>query len=463
MEALKDNYLVRWHARFFSFLVIGCGVGIVIVYGILDLKFKALASDIGKMEPWSEILDTIDSAGVLFRNQRLLMFWYTMLLLVFWVQSFAQQPRLAVLLQTLYLAGQDILHFLLIFLVVFFNFVVGGHILFGTKLKAWSTLLRSVSTTFQALMGTFDFAAMHRIAPISATCWFWMFIVTMTLLLFNLLIAIMLEHYNTMCKRVGYTSSLWEQVVEGTSDLIFYLRNYGLPLLWRKIRRKEAYDLDEVVSLKEISKRAKTQIKVNRSVLKGGFVAMRIMHRVSNLGRCLKNDMQASNVPEEKDSDSDEDSDESEKKEPVSPKTLADSKVPFDFDELKICEAQTQRIVDQVHAFKKRTRGTFEEKQLDIVAGFTENVAMQVNALQDVMDVLEDDAEDRVKDVTRMVEAIEKVINDSETDLNEFMKLIADLRKDVKKELLKSRASANSVNVSSLSIADGKADEKKSP
>ena len=39
-----------------------------------------------------------------------------------------------------------------------------------------------------------------------------MFIVTMTLLLFNLLIAIMLEHYNTMCKRVGYTSSLWEQV-----------------------------------------------------------------------------------------------------------------------------------------------------------------------------------------------------------------------------------------------------------
>ena len=43
----------------------------------------------------------------------------------------------------------------------------------------------------------------------------------------------------------------------------------------------------------------------------------------------------------------------------------------------------------------------------------------QVNALQDVMDVLEDDAEDRVKDVTRMVEAIEKVINDSETDLNE--------------------------------------------
>ena len=43
----------------------------------------------------------------------------------------------------------------------------------------------------------------------------------------------------------------------------------------------------------------------------------------------------------------------------------------------------------------------------------------QVNALQDVMDVLEDDAEDRVKDVTRMVQAIEKVINDSETDLNE--------------------------------------------
>merc|ERR1719359_2092548 len=124
-----------------------------------------------------------------------------MLLLVFWIQSFSEQPKLAVLLQTLVLAGQDILHFLLIFLVVFFNFVVGGHILFGTKLRLWATLLRSVSTTFQALMGTFDFASMHDIAPVSATCWFWLFIVAMSLLLFNLLIAIMLEHYNTMCKR----------------------------------------------------------------------------------------------------------------------------------------------------------------------------------------------------------------------------------------------------------------------
>ena len=54
----------------------------------------------------------------LYRYHRMGCFWYSMLLLMYWVQSFAQQPRLAVILQTLILAGQDILHFLLIFVVI---------------------------------------------------------------------------------------------------------------------------------------------------------------------------------------------------------------------------------------------------------------------------------------------------------------------------------------------------------
>jgi hypothetical protein len=432
-QALRENYCIRLPKRMFAWMVILGGFGILLMYYILDSRFATLAGSVAGSEDWTAILADMLDAIFLYRYHRMGCFWYSMLLLMYWVQSFAQQPRLAVILQTLILAGQDILHFLLIFVVIFFNFVVGGHILFGTKLPEWSTLLLSVSATFRALMGSFDYAALYRIAPVAASCWFWLFIVTMSLLLFNLLIAILLEHYQTMCKRTGYTNSLFQQLWESFTDVLFWLQLDFLPRTWRKIRRKEHDDIPHVSSVLEVIEMGKMVCALHGVRIqepKMGFVDLRLGHKISGLGRSLqaagKSEQEATKAGDDPDTHGE-----------VMNSAMKDREgtEEFDFDELAICPEQRERVMKQVQDYRVNIKSAYEEVQLDIVAGFSENVAIQVKLLKQIMAALEDECEESVIDVTNKIEAIEQVLDEGFTELNLFGGVLAELKKTVKRSL----------------------------
>jgi hypothetical protein len=431
-EAIKDNYCTMWPKRTFAWMVILGGFVALLMYHILDARFATLAGRIADSGDWRVILDEMLDAIFLYRYHRMGLFWYSMLLLAYWVQSFIQQPRLAVLLQTLALAGQDILHFLLIFMVIFFNFVVGGHILFGTKLPEWSTLLLSVSSTFRALMGSFDYAALYQIAPVAASCWFWLFIITMSLLLFNLLIAIMLEHYQTMCKRTGFTNSLFQQVWESFTDVLFWLRHDVFPRCIRRIRRKEHDDIPRVVSVLEVIEMGKmicSQHDVRITKPKMGFVDLRIGHKIEGLGRSL--------TREQTDSAAAKSGDELEDIAAHITESLKEREgtALFDFDALAISPEQRDRIREQVQEYKAGIKSTYEEVQLDIVAGFAENVATQVKMLKKIMSALEEESEESVVDVTNKIEAIEQVLEGGFAELNLFGGILTELKRSVKRSL----------------------------
>merc|ERR1711904_391464 len=80
-------------------------------------------------------------------------------------------------------------------MLLFLSFAVGGYVLFGSMLHEWSTLWRSVNAAFQATMGTVNFEAMYAIAPISSSMWYWLFMVSIVFVMFNMFLAIMYDHY----------------------------------------------------------------------------------------------------------------------------------------------------------------------------------------------------------------------------------------------------------------------------
>jgi len=96
----------------------------------------------------------------------------------------------------------NLVHFMFVFLVIFCTFALGAHWLFGHMLLEWSGAMYSISSSFRALMGDFDFMAMYRIAPISAMCWFLLFMSFIFMVLLNQFVAIIMDAWQAVQTRV---------------------------------------------------------------------------------------------------------------------------------------------------------------------------------------------------------------------------------------------------------------------
>jgi len=117
------------------------------------------------------------------------------------------------------LATMDLIHFAIVFLVIFANFTLGGFVLFGEQLPEWSQLGRAVHSTFEMTLGNFKYSRLHSVAPISAGIWFWVYVVLGLFVLVNLLIAIIMDHYLNVKQRIGKVGlGIWSQVVEMIDD-----------------------------------------------------------------------------------------------------------------------------------------------------------------------------------------------------------------------------------------------------
>lgn len=145
---------------------------------------------------------------------RVLSFWYSMLILLRIFKAFQSQPRLYVIQHTLTEAFVDIVHFLIMFIIVFINFSLGGYLLFGAHLDAWNTPDRALNTSFQALMGDFDYEAMYAVSPVNTIIWFVLFMILVFLIIVNMFLAIIIDSYSKVKRNSTSAITLWEQVAD---------------------------------------------------------------------------------------------------------------------------------------------------------------------------------------------------------------------------------------------------------
>lgn len=138
-------------------------------------------------------------------------------------KAFQANPKLQLVTNTLRNAASDIFHFCLVAGAVFVGYGVIGHIMFGGDLVTFNTLERSMNTAFTVLMGDFGWyveASESDVGLASGSpwflvvLWFWSFMVFNFLILMNMLMAIILEHYADCFSQVKSDPdaiALWEQ------------------------------------------------------------------------------------------------------------------------------------------------------------------------------------------------------------------------------------------------------------
>eukprot|EP00931_Biecheleriopsis_adriatica_P076378 TRINITY_DN5008_c0_g1_i1.p1 TRINITY_DN5008_c0_g1~~TRINITY_DN5008_c0_g1_i1.p1 ORF type:complete len:611 (+),score=85.19 TRINITY_DN5008_c0_g1_i1:106-1938(+) len=148
------------------------------------------------------LFSEIARVSALMRNMQLAGYWYSIVLLIKFFEGFELRPRMAMITWTFQESWNNLLHFMVVFLIIFCVFALGAHWLFGHILLEWSDPISAVASSFRALMGDFDFPAMYAIAPISTMCWFFLFMIFIYLVLLNQFIAILLDAYQVVSTRI---------------------------------------------------------------------------------------------------------------------------------------------------------------------------------------------------------------------------------------------------------------------
>lgn len=153
-----------------------------------------------------KITEAIEKHHVLTRAQvshRLGAFWYSVAIAMRFTRGLSGQPRIAVLIQVVWITLDYLAHFLVVGFVCFFNFALAGYILFGEQLENWSGFGHCIRSLLLVVFGRFDFEDLYEVAPILSNFWFWCVFIFLDLLLLNILTAAALHNYKIVKKRLG--------------------------------------------------------------------------------------------------------------------------------------------------------------------------------------------------------------------------------------------------------------------
>lgn len=162
-------------------------------------------------EMYQTVFDDIDAVTATVSYHRLLMSVYVLVLMFRFFKSFANQPKLALVTDTLLCGFVDIFHFVIVFLTIFLSYAVGAVILFGQHVRNLSRHTWAILTLFEMLMGDFDFNALAKVNRTTAFIWFFSFMWLVFLILLNMLLAIVMDHYAAVTQRSKDALTLWSQ------------------------------------------------------------------------------------------------------------------------------------------------------------------------------------------------------------------------------------------------------------
>jgi len=142
-------------------------------------------------------------------------YYHLCLILRFFVAS-RGQPRLAIVVNTMRDSAVDLVHLFFVFGLIWIAYVVAGHILFGKRMEAFSTIEGSMAYTIQiVLQKEFDFLDLTMEDFWTSLIWVYTFVLLVVLVLVNIVLAMIFDTYGevrsvvtdedsigTTCKRI---------------------------------------------------------------------------------------------------------------------------------------------------------------------------------------------------------------------------------------------------------------------
>ncbi|OLP88890.1 Polycystin-2 [Symbiodinium microadriaticum] len=142
----------------------------------------------------------------------LISLFHILLLFQFLVAS-KGQPRLALLANTLEMAFQDILHLFVVFLFIFSAFVIAGHILFGSKLRDFSTVKGAFAKSLEQVVSfKTDWDVITEQDWWTAAIWIWCMIIVVSLVVINIVLAVIFDCYGKIRAGITDQDTLWTTI-----------------------------------------------------------------------------------------------------------------------------------------------------------------------------------------------------------------------------------------------------------
>jgi hypothetical protein len=194
-------------------IVVEDGQGKILAPGVMGLPVVAL----------EQLHEDFKSIISLFNIMRITMGCTACTIMMKFFKAFQANARLRVVTNTMSKAASDIVHFSVVFISVFLVFALTGHIFFGNDLKEFRDLPSSIDTCFITLMGGFEWYATASESDQGLAsgmpngllvAWFWLYMIFVLMILLNMLLAIILDHYTELVGQIKMdidVPALWEQ------------------------------------------------------------------------------------------------------------------------------------------------------------------------------------------------------------------------------------------------------------
>jgi len=169
---------------------------------------------------------------------------YPLVIVIRLFKAFSAQPRLAIVTRTLVHSSVDLAHFLIIWTSVFIMYAIAAVVLFGREVSDYTTTFRSVTSCFRAMLGDFEWDELREVGRLDASFWFIPFNLLVSIILLNMLIAMVMDAYSDVVDQVGNTDTLWREAAKA------YKR-------WRLTSKGEAAHMETILSVlqKEVTDR----------------------------------------------------------------------------------------------------------------------------------------------------------------------------------------------------------------
>jgi len=186
----------------------------------LSLIPNVMSLDTGALEAAESTLTRIVE---LFYALQLVMGVNVVSIMLKFFKAFQANPRLQLVTNTLIHAADELFHFLIVFSAIFMGFSVSGHILFGDDLMEFSSVHRSMNTAYIALLGDFGWYGEEIISDRGLgsglprwvlSCWFVFYSTFVVLIILNMLLAIIMDHYTELVMHVRSAAdapTIWKQ------------------------------------------------------------------------------------------------------------------------------------------------------------------------------------------------------------------------------------------------------------
>lgn len=158
---------------------------------------------------FTKIQDHIQFPRAIAKEQIGIVAEYNVLLVVRFLIATMGHPRLAIITRTLLNGMGDLLHLLFVFILMFFAYVMSGHILLGQRMSELSTLKGSLGYCLRIVFAReFEYTRITQENMVTASFWIITFVLMLVLVMVNMVLAMIFDNYGEVRENVFKNETL---------------------------------------------------------------------------------------------------------------------------------------------------------------------------------------------------------------------------------------------------------------